>query len=179
MIRFALFILLAVLPMMQAQEKAVVVKFGDLTATAPKEWVSEKPANRLRSNQFKLASGDKDVADAEVAVFPESNPDTTKNWDRWKATVTPAEGVSPEDAYKTNKFEVKGAIIHTLDMNGTWKFKERPQDPKSKEEIRPEYRVIWVIVVGKDEATHVRFSGPTKVVEKHHKEFEGFLKGLK
>ena len=40
------------------------------------------------------------------------------------------------------------------------KYKERPFDPKSKEEIKEDYRVVWVIVTEKDETTHLRLSGP-------------------
>jgi hypothetical protein len=162
-----------------AQEKPAPVKVGKLTATAPSAWVSEKPANRLRSHQFKLKSDDANLADAEVAVFPDSSPDVAKNHDRWKAAVIPMDGVPPNEFAKVSKLDLKGATATVLDMTGTWKFKERPQDPKSKEEIRPEYRVIWVIVTTPDETTHFRFTGPMQVVAKHQKEFEEFLKGLK
>ncbi len=162
-----------------AEDKPVVVKVGGLASNAPAAWVTEKPANRLRSHQFKIPSGEKDFADAELAVFPDSSPDVTKNHDRWKTAVIPMDGVPPEEAMKVSKLEVKGAAITLLDMTGTWKYRERPQDPKSKEEIRPEYRVIWAIVTTKDETSHFRFTGPMKVVAKHMKEFEELLKGLK
>ncbi len=64
-------------------------------------------------------------------------------------------------------------------MTGTWKYKERPQDPKSKEMLLDDYRVIWVIVAEKDEATHIRLSGPKESVDKQVKAFEGFVKSLK
>ena len=41
------------------------------------------------------------------------------------------------------------------------------------------YRVIWVIVAEKDEATHIRLSGPAPSVAKSYKAFEGFVKSLK
>jgi len=162
-----------------AEDKPITVKVGDLSAPVPAGWVSEKPANRLRSYQFKLPSGEEGFADAEVAIFPESSPDVMKNHDRWKAAVVPPDNVTPEDVAKVSKLEVKGAAITLLDMTGTWKYRERPQDPKSKEEIRPEYRVIWAIITTKDETTHIRFTGPIKVVAKHHGTFEAFLKSLK
>ena len=162
-----------------ADEKPVTVKVGALSVETPAGGVSEKPANRLRSHQFKLVSGEKEFADAEIAIFPDSSPDVMKNHDRWKVAVAPMDGVPPEEAAKLSKLEVKGATITLLDMTGTWKYRERPQDPKSKEEIRPEYRVVWAIITAKDETTHVRFTGPMKVVAKHYGAFEGFLKGLK
>ncbi|MGL6097557.1 MAG: hypothetical protein ACRC7O_17385 [Fimbriiglobus sp.] len=157
----------------------VVVKFGKLSGAAPAEWKSEKPANRLRSFQFKLPSEEAGVPDAEVIVQPDANPDPEKSFPRWKTTFAPPEGMTADDVTKTSKFEIPGAVVHVLDGAGVWKYKERPFDPKSKEELRPAYRVIWVIVAEKDDAFHVRLSGPAAVVEKYKSGFDGWLKGLK
>jgi len=171
--------LLLIAPFAAAEDKGTPVKLGGLAGTAPANWKSEKPANRLRSFQFKLASGDKDYADAEVAVFPESSPDNAKNFERWKATFVPPDGMTIEEAAKVGKMEIGKAKVATLDVNGTWKYKERPQDPKSKEMLLGEYRAIWVVIETPDETTHVRISGPGVIVEKHKKDFDAFLKTLK
>jgi hypothetical protein len=157
----------------------VVVKFGKLSGPAPAEWKAEKPANRLRSYQFKLPSGEAGVPDAELIVQPDANPDPDKSFPRWKATMVPPEGMTADDVAKASKFDIPGAVVHVLDGNGVWKFKERPFDPKSKEELRPDYRVIWVIVAEKDDAFHVRLSGPAAVVAKYKPGFDEWLKGLK
>ena len=101
-----------------ADDKPVAVKVSGLTADAPAGWKSEKPANLLRSYQFKLATHDKDHADAELVVSPKASPDVTKNFDSWKAQYTPADGVKPEDAVKTREFEAGGAKVHVLDVTG-------------------------------------------------------------
>lgn len=162
-----------------AAPKAVLVKFGKLSAEAPATWKNEKPNNRLRSHQFKLASENKDLVDAEISVMPDSDPSPEKYFPRWKAMFVPPEGKTVEDISKVKKEEVGKAVLHMLDVTGTWKYKERPFDPKSKEELRAEYRVIWVIVVMGEEATHVRLSGPMTVVEKHLSAFEKWLKSIK
>jgi hypothetical protein len=41
-----------------AEVKGTPVKLSGLAGTTPATWKSEKPANRLRSYQFKLPSGD-------------------------------------------------------------------------------------------------------------------------
>ena len=161
-----------------ADEKPVAVKVSSLSAVAPAGWKSEKPSNLLRSYQFKLPSPDKDHADAELIVSPNSSPDVTKNFDKWKAGFTPPDGKTPEDVTKVNQFEVAGAKVHTLNVSGTWKYRERPNDPKSKEEIRPEYRAVWVVVVTADGTTHIRLSGHQSVVEKHFADFEKWVKSL-
>ena len=162
-----------------AEDKGTPVKLSGLAGTAPATWKSEKPANRLRSYQFKLPSGDKDYADAEVAVFPESSPDNAKNFARWKETFVAPDGMTLDQAAKTGKLEVGKVSAATLDVSGTWKYKERPQDPKSKEMLLAEYRAIWVVLETPDETSHVRLSGPAMVVEKHKKDFDAWLKALK
>lgn len=180
MSRACIVVVLIVLPTLAlADDKPVVVKLSGLSAEAPAEWKAEKPANRLRSYQFKLPSGDKEFADAELAVFPESSPKAADAFAKWKATFTPPDGKTLDDVAKTTQFEVGKATAHVLDVTGTWKFKERPNDPKSKEEIRPEYRAVWVVLVTPDETTHLRLSGPQGVVEKHFAGFERWLKSLK
>ena len=160
------------------QDKATVVKVGSLTASTPADWKKEKPSNLLRSFQFKLP-GEKDHPDAELAVFPESQPSPDKNFPKWKAQFVPPEGKTVDDISKTGKWDVKGATVTYLDVSGTWKYKERPQDPKSKEMLLDDYRVIWVIVAEKEEATHIRLSGPAVSVEKQFKAFEEWVKSLK
>ena len=173
-------VLMVSFPLLTAAEaKPVVVKFGKLTSATPADWTNEKPANRLRSYQFKLASGEPSLADAELYLMPDGNPDPERSFPRWKATFVPPEGKTVDDLAKVSKYEVSGATVHVLDMMGTWKYKERPIDPKSKEELRPDYRVIWVIVAEKDEATHIRLSGSAAVVDKHKKAFDGWLKAMK
>jgi len=69
--------------------------------------------------------------------------------------------------------------VDVLDAYGTWKYRAAPFDPKSKEELKDDHRVIWVIVNDDDEATHLRLSGPKETVDKYYPGFEKFLKGLK
>jgi hypothetical protein len=171
--------LLMVIPLLViAQEKGTLVKVGKLSATTPANWKKEKPANLLRSFQFKLP-GAEDHPDAEIAVFPESHPSTEKNFPRWKAQFIPPEGETTDDISKTGNWNIPSATVSYLDIRGTWKYKERPQDPKSKEMLLNDYRVIWVIVAEKEEATHIRYSGPAVNVEKHYKAFEEWVKSLK
>ncbi len=162
----------------QAQSTPVVVKIGSLSAAAPTVWKSEKPSNRLRSYQFKLP-GFEGLADAELAIYPESHPDPEKNFPRWQAQFLPPEGKTVEDISKRSVWELPRAKVHVLDVRGTWKYRERPQDPRSKEMILDNYRVIWLIVAEKEEATHVRLSGPAPVIDKHYAAFEAWVKSLK
>jgi hypothetical protein len=161
-----------------AADKPVVVKLDKLSAEAPAEWTAEKTSNRLRSFQFKLKGAD-GAMDGEIAVMPEQPPDPEKNFTRYKTSFIVPDGQTVDDVCKQYKENIKGATVHFLDCHGTWKFKERPFDPKSKEEERENYRVVWALVVEKDEATLVRISGPQTTMEKYFPGFEKWLKALK
>ena len=156
------------------------VKLGPLTATPPAEWKAEKPANLLRAAQYKLPSGDDALAAAEVVVFGEASPKVKEKFAEWRGTFALADGQSADDLGKTETFELpKKMTAHALDVTGTWKYRERPRDPKSKEELRPDSRVVWVVLVNADETTHVRLSGPAKVVAAHYDAFLTWLKSAK
>jgi hypothetical protein len=155
------------------------IAINALKAAPPAEWVVEKPANRLRSAQFKLKSGTEGTADGEVNVMPESNPKTDVLFPRWKATYIPPDGKTLDDVAKESTFKVGPATVTLLDVSGTWKYRERPQDPKSKEELKPEYRTVWAVVAEKDACTHLRLSGPQAVVAKEYDAFAAMLKGMK
>lgn len=175
--------LLLTLPLFAAsqdktKDKDAVIKVGNLKAPPPAEWKKEKPANLLRSYQFRLPEVN-DLPGAEVAVFPESHPNPEKSFPRWKGQFIPPEGKTVDDISKTTKWDLKGATVTVLDLTGTWKYKERPQDPASKEMLLEGYRVIWVIVAEKEEATHIRLSGPATSVAKYAKGFEDWVKSLK
>lgn len=173
---FALFLALPFLA--DAQDKGTVVTVGNLKATTPADWKKEKPANLLRSFQFRLPEV-KDLPGSEIAVFPESHPNPDKSFPKWKNSFIPPEGKTIDDIAKTYKWDVKGATVTVLDVAGTWKYKERPQDPASKEMLLDNYRVVWVIVAEKEEATHIRMAGPVTSVEKQFKGFEEWVKALK
>ena len=178
--RFAAFLLFALPLFATADDKPVKVKLGKLSAEAPAEWKSEKVANRLRSYQFKLPGEKGGPGDAELIVMPESDPKAEKVFPRWKGSFVSPEGKTADDVGKVKKIDgVKGAKIDVLDCYGTWKYRERPFDPKSKEELKDDHRVIWVIVNDDDEASHIRLAGPRETVDKHYPGFEKFLKSLK
>ena len=178
--RFAIAVLFALPLFAAADDKPVKVKLGKLSAEAPAAWKSEKVANRLRSYQFKLPGEKGGPGDAELIVMPESDPKAEKVFPRWRATFVPPEGKTAEDVGKVTKIDgVKGARIDVLDCYGTWKYRERPFDPKSKEELRDDHRVIWLIVNDDDEACHIRIAGPKETVDKHYPGLEKFLKNLK
>jgi hypothetical protein len=123
------------------KDKGTAVKLDKFTAIAPADWKSEKPANRLRSHQFQLP-GFKDNKGAELVIFPDVGT-FEKESPRWKGRFQVPDGKTIDDISKTERFKVGKADVALWDVTGTWIYKERPFDPKSKEEIRPNSRVIF------------------------------------
>jgi len=176
---FAVTVLLLAATVANAQSPKPV-KFGPLSATPPAAWKAEKPANLLRSAQFKLPAADETLLAAEVVVFGEASPKVAEKFAEWRGTFALNEGETADKLGTVATFELPGKTgAHTLDITGTWKYRERPRDPTSKEELRPDTRVVWAIVVNEDETTHVRLSGPSKVVAEHHTAFLAWLKSAK
>lgn len=167
-------------PAADDEPKAVVVKVNALSAPAPAGWVKEKPANNLRSFQFKLPGEKGGPGDAELIVSSESDPKAEKVFPRWKAQFVVPEGKTADDIAKVTKLDgPPETTITLLDAAGTWKYKAAPFDPKSKEELRDDQRVVWAVVAGPDEAAHVRLSGPKATVDAHYPAFEKWLKSLR
>ncbi len=149
------------------------VAVGELSAAPPESWVAEKPNNLLRSHQFKL-KGDKGTC--ELAIYPEASPKVEDKFAEWKATFE-LDGEAPPVIAPQKLTD--SATAHRLDLTGTWKYRERPRDPKSKEERRENSRVVWVVVAQGGGATHIRLSGPKDAVAEQLPGFDRWLASLR
>ena len=170
-------IVLAVGLLTGADKPMKPVKFGPLTpGPTPAGWVREKPDNRLRAAQFRLTppTDAKESTAGELTVTGESTPRFSGKFLEWTNTFADGSEV------KTDLVNLpRTTVAHLLDITGTWKYRERPRDPSSKEELRADSRVIWVVVVNAEETTHLRLSGPKAVVAAHHAAFLKWLKSAK
>jgi len=167
-------------PQVRADDpKGAVVKLDKLASTTPADWKSEKPINRLRSHQFRLPASMKDAKDAEVYIFPDLTKTVDENFTRYKDMFVPPDGKTVNDIAKVANIQVGTAKVAILDMEGTWLYKERPFDPKSKLEERPNSRVISVIFTTDDGNYLIRLSGPKSTVTQHAKAFFDWIKAFK
>ena len=127
------------LPLAAGRGQAGRVKLGKLSATAPADWKSEKPANLLRTYQFKLP-GAKDHPTAELTVMAESHAERGEELPQVEgASSCRRRGRRSTTSARRAKWDVQGATVNVLDVTGTWKYKERPLDPKSKEMLLDDY----------------------------------------
>ncbi len=112
-------------------------------------------------------------------VFPDLTNTVEANFARYKQMFMAPEGMTTEDISKEAKIEVGKAKVAILDMDGTWLYKAAPLDPKSKQELRPNHRVISVIFSSEDGNYLIRLSGPTPTVNQHARAFFVWIKDFK
>lgn len=160
-------------------KKGTVVEFDGMKSRTPAEWQEEKPTNAMRYAQFKLPKVKDDKSDAEIVIFRGISGSTKDNVNRWKAMFIPADGKSIDDVSKVTTMKVGDAEVTYLDVSGTYKVKERPFDPNSKEEKRPDHRMLGVAFETKSAPYHIRLVGPAKTVENYKNGFDEWIKGFK
>ena len=181
MLRFALMGIVAGLLARASQDeqapKGRSVKVGGLQAHAPVDWKGEKPANRLRSHQFRLPRAKEDKEDAELAVLPDLPGRPEENLQRWKELFMPPEGKTIDDIARIERFKIGKVQATYVDIAGTYLYKDRPLAAKGTP--RPDYRMLAVMLEG-DEAVHlIRTVGPATTIQLNKGAFDAFIKALK
>lgn len=157
----------------------VVVNLDGLKSETPSSWIVEKPANRLRSHQFRLPAVGEDTVDAELAILPNVQGTAEQNIQRWKETFVPPAGKTLKEVSKVEKFTTAGkASAVMLDVHGTYLYKDRPFDPTAKVDVRPGYRMLTVILETKENIHQIRLTGPYKTVERYKKGFEDWVRAF-
>jgi len=158
-------------------EKGIVVVLDALQSTTPADWVEEKPSNRMRFKQFKLAKVKDDKEDAQIIISKGIGGSAKDNIQRWKGQFILPEGKKPEEGAKVSEFEVSGAKVNYLDIQGT--YKQMPFEPGARPEMKPDFRMLAAQLDGKDNVFHIKLVGPAKTVEHYQKGFEEWLKAFK
>lgn len=156
-----------------------VVKIDYLESKPPAEWKEEPVTSKLRHKQFRLPKVKGDTDDAEIIIFRGISGTADQNLKRWKDMFIPPEGKKIDDVAKVTQMKLGALDAYYLDVAGTYKFKERPFDPQSKEVRRANQRMVAVQVEGKTAPYQIRFVGPAKTVEHYKKGFDDWLKGFK
>jgi len=164
------------------EKKGTVVKLDGLQSRTPADWVEEKPSSNLRKYQFKIPRAKDDKTDAELMIFffgAGQGGSAAENVKRWKGFFIPPQGKNIDDVAKVTQMKVGGAAVTYLDVQGTYKFKERPFDPSSKEELRPDSRMLGVVFESQGGPYFIRLVGPAKTVAQHKAAFDDWLKAFK
>jgi hypothetical protein len=159
-----------------------VVELDALKSKAPADWKQEATTNQMRAYQFKLPHAKDDKLDADMIIFyfgPGGGGSAEDNIKRWKGMMAPVEGKKIEDVAKVDKFKVGEVPVTYLDVEGTYLAKERPFDPNSKVEKKPDYRMLGVVFESPKGPYFIRVTGPAKTIAEQKKAFDEWLKNFK
>lgn len=162
-----------------AADKAIEV--GGLKGTPPASWKEEKPTSTLRLAQYKLEKEKGDNEDAELAVFVSPGGGGIEaNLKRQEAKFKFPDGVKKDDAIKVSETKVADFKASYQDIKGTFQSRARPGDPSSALTEKKDFRQLYMIYEDDDKKV-ISFIlvGPDKTIEKHKKDFEGFIKSFK
>lgn len=159
--------------------KSMTVDIDGLKSEAPKDWKREKPANLLRSYQFRLPKADGDKEDADLGILPDVTGKDEDNIARWKKMFLPVDGKTIDETSKLEKLKVGDAKLTYLDVQGTYLKKQRPLDPDFKAMKMPNYRMFSVLFETKENTHLIRVIGPAKTLEQNKKAFDDWLKAFK
>jgi hypothetical protein len=163
-------------------KKDVVVDLDGMKAKAPPAWVAEEIPDDLRNfryKQFRLPKAEGDKDDAELVISKGKFGKTEDNLKRWKDTFVPPEGKKIDDIVKQSKVKIGDFDAVMLELEGTYKGREKPSDPSSKLVLKPDYRFTGIILDTKNETFYFKFTGPAKTFEKHEKDFKDWLQRFK
>jgi hypothetical protein len=163
-------------------KKSTVVEIDGLKSATPADWKPEEVTRQFRIHQFRIPHVADDKTDAELVIFffgPGGGGSADANVKRWKSMFVPPEGKKIDDVAKVETFKIGDVQVTYLDVQGTYKFKERPFDPASKEELRPDHRLLGVVFESPQGPYFFRLVGPSKTVAQNKKAFEDWLKAFK
>ncbi len=158
--------------------KPVAVTLDGLTSVVPASWQSVKPANLLRSHQFKIAKAVGDKEDGTVFVLTTVHGTPQENIAMLKGLFVLPTNMSKSEAVREWEIKNSKATLTCVDIQGTFYVKDKPVDVAVKE-VRPDYRMIAAVWVSKDASYSIRMVGPKKTLEFHAKEFEQWLRNFK
>jgi hypothetical protein len=98
---------------------------------------------------------------------------------RWKEQFIPPTGKTLDEVSKVTEMKIGKNKAWYLDVSGTYKFKDAPFDPKAKEELRPNQRMLAIQYEGVDDPYHFKLVGPAKTIEQHKKAFDEWIGSFK
>lgn len=159
--------------------KGVVVSLDGIQSTTPGDWKEEAPANRMRFMQFRLPKKGDDKENAELVIFKGLGGDSKANIERWKGQFSPPEGKKINDVAEVKEIKIGDRPATYLDVRGTYKVRLQPFNPRSKEEKKPNYRMLAIHFEGPKDIYHIKLTGPAKTVEAYKQGFDEWLKNFK
>jgi hypothetical protein len=163
----------------KGSSQGTLVTIDKLKSKTPADWKPEKPANRLRSYQFRLPRAREDKEDAQLAILPELTGNPEQNVQRWKDMFVAPDGKTLDEVARVDKLKIGPVRVTYLDVQGTYLYTDRPMAPRSTAKPLPGYRMLAVMLQSAEGASLIRLVGPAATVAAHKAAFDAWLKNFK
>jgi hypothetical protein len=142
----------------------VTLADGALVFTAPAEWKTVEPANRIIEHELAVPAADGKVEGAARLTIMAAGGSVEANIARWVGQFKGTEGGADRSAAKTETLDIAGMPATLVDLSGT--YVDSPRGPFGPKVERPDYRLVGAIVETKGEGVYFfKLIGPEKTVE--------------
>jgi hypothetical protein len=149
---------------------------GGIRWTAPAEWNAGAP-RPMRAASYSVAqvAGDQGIAECIVNYFgPGQGGGIEANIERWRGQVQGPDG-KPAPA-NVAKRTVHGLPVVVIDTSGSYTGLGGPLAGSAKPV--PGYRLLGAIVEGPGGTVFFKFTGPSKTIARHEKNFNALLASI-
>jgi hypothetical protein len=156
----------------------VTLADGALVFTAPAEWKSVEPANRIIEHELAVPAADGKAEGAARLTIMAAGGSVEANIARWVGLFKGTEGGADRSAAKTEKLDIAGMPATLVDLSGT--YVDSPRGPFGQKVERPDYRLVGAIVETKREGVYFfKLIGPEKTVEAGAEKFREVIATLR
>jgi hypothetical protein len=143
--------------------REIALADGALTITAPAEWNSVEPANRIIEHELSVPAKDGKADGAARLTIMAAGGSVEANIARWVGQFKGTEGGADRSVAKTEKLDINGMAATLVDLSGT--YVDSPRGPFGPKVERAGYRLVGAIVETKGEGVYFfKLIGPDQTV---------------
>lgn len=163
------------MPGMSAKKAA-----GELTYTAPEEWIQHPPMSQMRKDQYMMPGVDgKESAELVVYYFPEMSGMVQANLDRWYGQLTQPDGSDTASKAKISTVQVDNIEVTTVYVTGTYMKPQNPMQMTGPKDELPGYAMLAAIVETEGGPWFFKATGPDETLTHWRPTFDQFIKTFK
>jgi hypothetical protein len=162
--------------------KGTLVEIDGVQSQTPADWTPKGSTSKFRIKEFELTAAKGDSTNANLTIFffgEGSGGSIDDNVKRWKTMFVPPEGKTVDQVSKLENKKINGIDVAYFEISGSYKYKARPFDQSEQPQLRPNYRMIDIIMETKKGPYFIRLVGPAATVEHHKKAFDDWLNAFK
>ena len=153
---------------------------GQLTYSAPDDWMKHPPASQMRKDQYVLPGADgHDNAELVVYHFPEMGGMVQANVNRWYGQIEQPDGSDTASKAKVSTVQVNDIEVTTVYVTGTYLKPKNPMDLTGPKDEMPGYAMLDAIVETGQGPWFFKATGPEETLTHWRPTFDEFVKTFK